>query len=284
MWPIEQQDEDKMTERKVNGIPMLGLGTFGRKGPEGLDALLAGLEIGYRHIDTAQSYGTEENVGAAVKRSGLPRGDIFITTKIADTRLAKPEALESVERSLETLGVDAVDLLLIHWPSQNDAVPFQDYMLALAEAKERGFARLIGVSNFPIALLQRSEDLLGKGTLSTNQVELHPYLQAPRLVAYARQIGLPLTAYRPLAHSRVNDDATLQRIASAHGVTPAAITLAFLMAEGHIVIPASSNRGRLEQNFAARTVTLSADDIETIRALDSGTRLVDPDKAPAWDD
>ncbi len=273
-----------MTERNVNGIPMLGLGTFGRTGPEGLDALLAGLEIGYRHIDTAQSYGTEENVGAAVRRSGLPRGDIFITTKIADTRLAKPEALESVERSLETLGVDAVDLLLIHWPSKNDAVAFQDYMLALAEAKERGFTRLIGVSNFPIALLQRSEDLLGKGTLSTNQVELHPYLQAPRLTAYARQIGLPLTAYRPLAHARVGADATLQRIAAAHGVTPAAVTLAFLMAEGHIVIPASSNRGRLEENFAARTVTLSAQDMEAIRALDNGTRLVDPEKAPAWDD
>lgn len=273
-----------MTERLANDIPMLGLGTFGRTGPEGLEALLAGLEIGYRHLDTAQSYGTEENVGKAVRRSGLPRGDIFITTKIADTRLRKADALASVEESLATLGVDQVDLLLIHWPSRNDEVPFEDYMSALAEAKSRGFARLIGVSNFPIELLKRSETLLGKGVLATNQVELHPYLQAPRLTAFAREIGMPLTAYRPLAHARVNKDETLQGIAAAHGVTPAAVTLAFLMAEGHIVIPASSNAGRLAENFAARDVTLSTADIEAIRALDSGTRLIDPEKAPAWDD
>ena len=273
-----------MTERLANDIPMLGLGTFGRTGPEGLEALLAGLEIGYRHIDTAQSYGTEENVGKAVRESGLPREDIFITTKIADTRLVKADALASVEESLATLGVDRIDLLLIHWPSKDDAVPFEDYMTALAEAKARGQARLIGVSNFTIDHLKRAEALLGKGALATNQVELHPYLQSPVLSAYAREIGMPLTAYRPLAHARVNQDETLKTIAAAHGVTPAAITLAFLMAEGHIVIPASSNPGRLAENFAARDVTLSAAEIDAIRALDTGTRLIDPEKAPAWDD
>ena len=112
-------------------------------------AILKALEIGYRHIDTAQSYGTEASVGEAVRRSGLPRSEVFVTTKVADTRLDKPQFMDSVERSLETIGLGPVDLLLIHWPSKDDAVPFEDYMLALAEAQSRGHARLIGVSNFP---------------------------------------------------------------------------------------------------------------------------------------
>ena len=142
-------------------IPKLGLGTFGRTGEEGTAAILNALDIGYRHIDTAQSYGTEAGVADAVRRSGIPRSDVFITTKVADTRLAKAQFMDSVERSLETIGLGALDLLLIHWPSKNDAVPFEDYMLALAEARQRGYTRLIGVSNFPIALLERTESLLG---------------------------------------------------------------------------------------------------------------------------
>lgn len=266
------------------GIPCLGLGTFGRTGDAGLTALLEALEVGYRHIDTAQSYDTEANVGEAVRRSGLPRSDIFITTKVADTNLAKDRVLPSVERSLETLGVEQIDLLLIHWPSAKDAVPFEDYMLALRETEDRGWARLIGVSNFPIADLQRAEALLGRGTLATNQVELHPYLQSPRLVAHARAIGLPLTAYMPLAKGRVGNDPTLQRIADRHGVTATAVALAFLIGEGHIVIPASSSPERLRANFAAKDVSLSADETAAIRGLDRGERIIDPDKAPRWDD
>src|SRR5919107_5909810 len=158
----------------LNGIPVLGLGTYGRTGPEGLSAILDALEAGYRHVDTAQSYGTEANVGEAVRRSGLPRSDVFITTKVADTRLDKSQFMDSVERSLETIGLGPVDLLLIHWPSKDDAVPFEHYMLALAEAQHRGHARLIGVSNFPIALLERSDRLLGLSAIATNQVEIHP--------------------------------------------------------------------------------------------------------------
>ncbi|GAB5377921.1 MAG: 2,5-didehydrogluconate reductase DkgB [Acuticoccus sp.] len=273
-----------MAVKSTNGIPMLGLGTFGRTGGEGLEALLAAIEIGYRHIDTAQSYGTEENVGEAVRRSGLPRGEIFITTKVADTNLGKDEVLPSIEKSLETLGVDTIDLLLIHWPSKDDAVPFEDYMLKLAEAKERGFAQRIGVSNYPVADLQRAEALLGRGALATNQVELHVYLQSPKLSAHAKAIGMPLTAYRPLAKAAANDDATLKEIAGRHGVTAAAVALAFLMAEGHIVIPASGNPARLAANFAAHTVALAADEVAAIRTLDRGERGIDPDKAPAWDD
>ena len=273
-----------MTDRSVNGIPMLGLGTFGRTGAEGIDALLAALEIGYRHIDTAQSYGTEANVGEAVRRSGLPREDIFITTKVADTNLRTADFLASVDKSLETLGVDSIDLLLIHWPSKNDAVPFEEYMLPLAEVHERGQAKRIGVSNFPIADLRRTDALIGPNRIATNQVELHPYLQSPRLSGYALDIGLPLTAYMPLAKGKVSDDPTLTKIGEAHGVTAAAVALAFGMQEGRIVIPASSNPERLKSNFAAGGVTLDAEEMAAIRALDRGERMINPEKSPVWDD
>jgi 2,5-diketo-D-gluconate reductase B len=269
---------------EINGIPQLGLGTYGRTGEAGLAALLVALEIGYRHIDTAQSYGTEANVGEAVRRSGLDRDDVFITTKVADDNLGRTAFLPSVERSIQTMGLGPIDLLLIHWPAEKDAVPFEDYMLALAEAQERGWAHLIGVSNYPIADLKRAEVVLGVGRLATDQVELHPYLQAPRLRDYAREVGLPLTAYRPLAKGQAVEDATLARIGKRHGVTGSATALAFLMQEGHIVIPASSSRARLVENFAACGVHLSAGEMAAIRGLDRGRRLVDPDKAPAWDD
>ncbi len=268
----------------TNTIPKLGLGTYGRTGDEGITALLKAIEIGYRHIDTAQSYGTEQTVGEAMRRSGIKRDDFFVTTKVADTRLDKAQFLPSVRASLDTIGVDQVDLLLIHWPSHRDAVPFEDYMLALAEAQQKGYARLIGVSNYPIALLDKAQTLIGKDALASNQVEIHPYLQAQKLTAHARKIGLPLTAYQPLAKGEISNDPMLKGIAESHGVTVAAVALAFLMAEGHIVIPASSSEGNLRANFAAGAVSLNVAEISEIRKLDRGYRRINPDKSPAWDD
>lgn len=265
-------------------IPKLGLGTFGRTGSDGVGALLKAVEIGYRHLDTAQSYNTEDSVGEAVRRSGLPRGDFFITTKIADTRLEKAQFMPSVRESLDTIGVDQVDLLLIHWPSHRDAVPFEDYMLALAEARQKGYARLIGVSNFPIALIEKSRSLIGRDALATNQVEIHPYLQARKLSAHAREVGLPLTAYQPLAKGEIRNDPVLERIAAVHGVAVAAVALAFLMKEGHIVIPASGSEPNLRANFTAHEVTLSQAEMSEIRGLERGYRRINPEKSPRWDD
>lgn len=265
-------------------IPQLGLGTFGRTGETGIAAILTAIEIGYRHIDTAQSYDTESTVGAAIRRSGLPRGDFFVTTKVADTNLDRASFMPSVEKSLETLDMDRVDLLLIHWPSQHDQVPFEDYMLALAEGKAKGFTKHIGVSNFPIADLERTRALLGDDAIATDQVEIHPYLQTPKLRAYARSRGLTLTAYQPLNKGRVNDDPVLTAIGKAHGVSGAAVALAFLMAEGHVVIPASSSRANLEANFAALKVRLTDAERDRIRALDRGDRRINPAKSPRWDD
>lgn len=265
-------------------IPQLGLGTFGRTGDVGTQAILAAIEIGYRHIDTAQSYDTESSVGEAIRRSGLPRSEFFVTTKVADTNLEKTGFLSSVTKSLETIGVDQVDLLLVHWPSQNDQVPFEDYMLALAEAKSRGDARHIGVSNFPAALLEKTRALLGDDAIATDQVEIHPYLQTPKLRDYARSRGLPLTAYQPLFKGEVHKDPLLKTIAERHGVSAAAVALAFLMAEGHIVIPASASPANLASNFAARDLRLAAADIDRIRTLDRGERRINPAKSPRWDD
>lgn len=265
-------------------IPQLGLGTFGRTGDAGIQAILSAIEVGYRHIDTAQSYDTESSVGEAIRRSGLPRSDFFVTTKVADTNLSKTDFLPSVEKSLETIGTDQVDLLLIHWPSQNDEVPFDDYMLALAEARQLGWARHIGVSNFPIALLDKAFALLGDDMIATDQVEIHPYLQAPRLVNHCRGKGLALTAYQPLYKGAVNDDPLLKAIAETHGVTAAAVALAFLMAEGHAVIPASSSPQNLKNNFASKDVKLTADEITRIRTLDRSARHINPAKSPRWDD
>jgi 2,5-diketo-D-gluconate reductase B len=265
-------------------IPKLGLGTFGRTGDAGVAAILKALEVGYRHIDTAQSYGTEASVGEAIRRSGVPRSEVFVATKVADTRLDRSQFMDSVERSLEILGLGPVDLLLIHWPSKGDAVPFEDYMLELAEAQRRGHTRLIGVSNYTIPLLERTERLLGPGAIATNQVEIHPYMQAPRLAAHVRSKGLTLTAYQPLCRGAVASDPVLQRIGAKHGVTASAVSLAFLMAMGHVVIPASSSEANLRANWQARDVTLDEDDMRAIQALHRGDRGINPDKSPAWDD
>ena len=267
-----------------DAIPRHGLGTYGRTGAKGAADILKAIEIGYRHLDTAQTYDTEATVGEAVRRSGLPRGDFFITTKVADFNLDRAKFMPSVEKSLSTMGLGPADLLLIHWPSPKDLTPIEHYLEALARAQQLGHARLIGVSNFTIAHLERTTALLGKGVIATNQVEIHPYLQAPKLCAYAKTTALTLTAYQPLAQGRVSSDPVLAAIAARLGSTPAAVSLAFIMAEGHIVIPSSSSEPHLRANFAADRVRLSADDIVAIRKLERGFRVITPSISPRWDD
>lgn len=265
-------------------IPPLGLGTYGRTGDAGIAAIEMALEIGYRHLDTAQSYDTEKTVGEAVRRSGLARDDVFITTKVADTNFAPADFMPSVRKSLDTIGVDQVDLLLIHWPVPEETVPFESYMMGLKQAQDDGYARLIGVSNYTIAHLERAATLLGKDALATNQVEIHPWLQVPKLRDYARSQKLQLTAYQPLVKGQVADDPVLKSIAAELDTSPAAVALAFLMAEGHIVIPASSSRGNLEANFSATGLTLAPDQMDAIRQLNRGYRHINPTKSPSWDD
>ena len=224
------------------------------------------------------------SIAAVPAAPGLPRTDFFVTTKVADYNLDKATFMPSVRKSLDTIGLGPVDLLLIHRPSGGEAVPLEHYIEALAEAQQGGLTRLIGVSNFTIDLLGRTEALLGKNRLATNQVEIHPYLQASKLCASAKARGLTLTAYQPLAQGRVSSDTLLKQIAIRHGVTASAISLAFLMAEGHIVIPASSSAEHLAANFAALGVRLSEQEMMQIRGLDRSLRIINPSFAPHWDD
>lgn len=264
-------------------IPPMGLGTYGRTGKDGLEALLQGLEIGYRHLDTAQTYDTESNVGEALARSGLPREEVFVTTKIAGSNLRREHFGGSLENSLKALRIDQVDLTLIHWPSHGDEVPFGHYIEELALAKQRGLTRLIGVSNFPIALLEKSQALLGADEIAANQVEIHPYLQNVALVDYCLSNGMTPTAYLPLARGKVAEDTVLTDIAQRHGAEASQVALAWLLQRGIAVIPASSNRERMRSNFEATSLHLSDDDMAAIAALNRDNRMISPQFAPAWD-
>ena len=265
------------------GIPVFGLGTYGRTGAEGLVALRYALDVGYRHLDTAQTYGTEANVGQAVRESGLPRKDVFITTKIADTNLGPGRVTATLRESLKTIGVDYVDLTLIHWPSYRDEVPMASFLGELLEAKRIGLTRLIGVSNFTVALLKRAADLIGAKEIATNQVEVHPYLQNRALRAFSDGLGIVTTAYMPLARGAVASDPVFVRIAERHGCTPAAVSLAWLVSKGMVVIPASGKREHIQSNLCAVPVKLTPQEGSQIDALDRGRRIIDPPKAPDWD-
>jgi len=264
-------------------IPQLGLGTFRLKDGQAIDAVATGLELGYRHIDTAQIYGNEAEVGQALAASGVARADVFVTTKIWTENLAADRLRASLEESLAKLRTDYVDLALIHWPSPGGAVAVAESMAALLAARDAGLARAIGVSNFPIALMREAIAAVGADNIATNQVEAHPFLQNRALDAFLVDAGIHLTAYMPLAYGKVMIDATIGRIAREHGATPAQVALAWALARGHAAIPSSTRRANLESNLRARDLILSAHDLAAIDALDRGERLVDPDFAPCWD-
>jgi len=264
-------------------IPVFGLGTFRLKGQQVIDAVRMGLELGYRHIDTAQIYGNEADIGKALRASGIAREDLFITTKVWTTQLAGDNLITSLEESLEKLGLDQVDLALIHWPVPEAQVPLAEYMTSLLEARQQHLARHIGVSNFTIAQMEQAIDAIGADNIATNQVEIHPFLQNRKVVDFASRHSIPLTAYMPLAYGKVMEDETLQRIATAHHATPAQITLAWLLQQGFVVIPSSTRREHLKANLEARKITLTGEEMQAIAALDRGERLANPDFAPAWD-
>jgi len=266
------------------GIPALGFGTWDRKGEEGIAAILHALEVGYRHLDTAQSYGTEDACGEAIARSSLPRDDVFVTTKVRQENFDPGRLRPSVEQSLEALQLDRIDLLLLHWPARDDRLPMEVYLGQLAEVQDAGLARLIGVSNFTIGLLDRASAILGDRPIAANQVEIHIYGQNSKLAAYCRAAGIPTVAYCPIAKGLGADDPVLADIAAAHDATWAQVALAFLIAEGHAAIPTSGDHERIASNFAAAALDLAADEIARLRTLDRGQHLID-DRSwmPVWD-
>jgi 2,5-diketo-D-gluconate reductase B len=271
------------TEPMVAGIPQMGYGTWNRPGDEAYQGVLWALEAGCRHIDTAQGYDNEQDVARGMRASGVPRSEIFITTKVKPENFAPGAVMPSVQKSLEKLGTDKVDLLLLHWPSPHNEYALEEYMGQFAAVFDAGLATRIGVSNFTKALLDRAIALLGPRVITTNQVECHVYLQNRPIVDYCQSLGIAVTAYSPVARGAVVGDATLGRIGAAHGATDTQIALAFLIAKGIIVIPSSGKKARIETNFAARHIALTSAEITEIESLEKGLRLVNGPWCPAWD-
>jgi 2,5-diketo-D-gluconate reductase B len=269
--------------RKIGPIPQMGFGTWKRSGDDGYQEVLNALEVGYRHIDTAEAYGNEEDVGRALSEFGIARAEVFVTTKVAPENLGPGQVKPHVLASLEKLRLDHVDLLLVHWPSINDRYDVREYMAQFAAAQDEGLATHIGVSNFTKRHLAAAREVFGERPIVTNQVEIHPLFQNRIIVDHCRALGIPLTAYSPLARGAVNDSPVLQNVAKAHGASCGQVALAFLMAEGHIVIPTSSNRARMAENLAATELQLSAEELESIRAIPGDRRLVNGSWAPKWD-
>jgi 2,5-diketo-D-gluconate reductase B len=265
-------------------IPAIGLGTFRLQGQVVIDSVRNGLEAGYRHIDTAQIYGNEAEVGQAMADSGVPRGELFVTTKVWTENLAGDRLIPSLKDSLRKLRLEQLDLALIHWPSPDDAVPVAEYMAALAEAREQGLAKQIGVSNFTIAHLRQAVETIGAQQIATQQIEIHPYLQNRKVVDYARSQGIHVTAYMPLAYGKVTRDPVIVEIARRHNATPAQVALAWSLEQGYAVIPSSTSRVNLDSNLVASQLRLSAGDMAAIAALERNDRLANPDGlAPRWD-
>lgn len=265
-------------------VPRIGFGTFDRTGEAGIAILSLALETGYRHLDTAQSYGTERECGAALARSGLKRDAVFLTTKVTGENCQPGKLVASLEKSREALGVDRIDLTLIHWPvGPSGAFDKSSMFDQLLDAQSRGLTRLIGVSNFTIADLEATKPLLGSVKLTTNQFERHPYLQNKQLVKYCTDNGITVTCYLPLARGACAGDPTIEAIAKTHGATPHQVALAFSLAQGHVVIPTSGKPERVRENFDAAGLTLSAEEVERIEKLDRNGRQINPDWSPKWD-
>lgn len=264
--------------------PAFGLGTFRLKDQAAYDSVSQALDAGYRLIDTAQIYGNEAEVGRALADSGVPRRDVFLTTKIWIDSFSRDKLAPSLKESLKKLRTEQVDLTLIHWPSPKDQVPMQEYLEALADAKAQGLTRAIGVSNFTIAQLDQAIGILGAKEIATNQIEVHPFLQNRKLTAHARARGIHVTSYMTLAYGKVIDDAVINEVAKRHGATPAQVALAWALQQGYAVIPSSTKRANLEGNLKAQSIRLDDEDMEKIATLDRGERLANPEGiAPAWD-
>jgi diketogulonate reductase-like aldo/keto reductase len=261
-------------------IPAIGFGTSQLADPA--SAVAHALASGFRHLDAARKYGTEEGVGEGIRTAKVPREELFITTKVSHESLRAADFARSVEQSLRALGVSCVDLLLVHWP--NPAIPLAETMGALARAKREGLCRHVGVANFNIAMVDEAIRLCPE-PLVTLQAEFHPYLDQARVLEALRRRGMILTGYCPLGRGRLISDPVVGEIARKRGKTVAQVALRWSIQQGVVPIPRSSNRARIADNLAVFDFALDDDEMRRIAALRRPNgRIADPaGRAPAWD-
>lgn len=264
-------------------MPNIGMGTFRLKDEVAYQSVLTALELGYRHIDTAQIYGNEAQVGQALSDSSITRDQVFLTTKIWRDNLDKTKFFDSLRTSLEQLQTEYVDLLLIHWPVDSPELSLEQSLTELKYAQELGFAKRIGVSNFTIAQLERAIRVLGAGSIFTNQIEVHPYLQNQKLRHFMQSQGILTTAYMPLAVGKVLQEAALVTMADKYQVTVPQLVLAWVIQQGMNTIPMSTKRQNLLSNLQTPALNLTAADLAVFAGLDQGLRLANPSFAPQWD-
>jgi 2,5-diketo-D-gluconate reductase A len=261
-------------------IPQLGFGVFLVPAGETEASVTTALQAGYRHIDTARIYENEAEVGAAIAKSGVARDELFVTTKVWNADQGQDATRKAFDASLERLGLDHVDLYLIHWPVPS-ADRYVETWRALEKIAAEGRARAIGVSNFQIPHLQRLIDETGT-VPAVNQVELHPNLVQAELRAFHAEHGIAPEAWSPLARGGLLEDPAIATIAAKHGKSPAQAILRWHLQVGNVVIPKSVTPSRIAENLDVFGFELDAEDVRAIEALDTGTRIgPDPDEFSA---
>lgn len=272
-----------MNYKSAQGIdvPEIGLGTYKLFGKECKRVVMDALDMGYQHIDTAQMYKNEQDVGDAIHSSHVDREDLFITTKLWHTNLEHDDVLQTAEDSLRQLQTEYVDLLLIHWP--NKQYSLKHTLEAMLVLRDQGKAMNIGVSNFPLGMVKQViEDF--RIPIFTNQVEYHPFLEQFGLLDYSYDNDFLITAYSPLAQGKTSDDPVLAEIGAEYGKSPAQIALRWLIEQENVVaIPKASSKEHLQSNLDIYDFELSDEHFERIDELEKNRRLVNPSFAPDWD-
>lgn len=262
-------------------LPKIGLGTYSDDNrDQWTQNVTTALDVGYRHIDTAQVYGNEEYVGQGIRESSVDRDEIFLATKTVHHDVPEnPETVdEAIDGCLDRLGVDYVDLLYVHWPS--GIYDHETVLPQFQEAYDEGKTRNIGLSNFTPQLLEEATDVLDAPVLAC-QVERHPLLQQDELIEYTKNNDIWLVSYTPLGKGAVFDDPVIQEIAAKHDITPAQVCLAWNIAEDHVAaIPKASSEGHMRDNLAALDIELDAEDLATIDSIDREHRVIDPGHGP----
>jgi 2,5-diketo-D-gluconate reductase B len=263
-------------------IPAIGFGTWLMRGQECMRAVVAALEAGYRHIDTAAGYQNEREVGEGIRASGVPREEVFVTTKIRSWDLAEGDMQRAAADSVKRLGTEDVDLILIHWPSRT--LPVADTIRSLNDVKRRGIACNIGVSNFTMRLLAEAWEVTEQ-PLAVNQCEYHPRLNQDKLIADCRARGMVFTAYSPIGQGAVLSDPEVQQAAERLGRTPAQVVQRWHLKQGVVAIPKSATPAHIRENIAVFDFQLTPEDMAAISALahPEGRLVRDPDLAPVWD-